>query len=68
MVFDETITGCRFSPGGAQQLFNVTPDLATFGKGIGNGFPLSAVMGRKDIMVLMEDIFTRGRLPVKRLL
>ncbi|AIU68116.1 aminotransferase class III-fold pyridoxal phosphate-dependent enzyme [Vibrio coralliilyticus] len=60
MVFDETITGCRFSPGGAQQLFNVTPDLATFGKGIGNGFPLSAVMGRKDIMVLMEDIFYSG--------
>jgi len=60
MVFDETITGCRFSPGGAQELFNVIPDLATFGKGIGNGFPLSAVMGRKDIMKLMEDIFYSG--------
>lgn len=60
MIFDETITGCRFSKGGAQELFNVIPDLATFGKGIGNGFPLSAVMGKKEIMRLMEDIFYSG--------
>ncbi|MEZ9761356.1 aspartate aminotransferase family protein [Vibrio splendidus] len=60
MVFDETITGCRFAKGGAQELFNVIPDLATFGKGIGNGFPLSAVMGKKEIMCLMEDIFYSG--------
>lgn len=60
MVFDETITGCRFAQGGAQELFGVTPDLATFGKGIGNGFPLSAVMGKKDIMMLMEDVFYSG--------
>ncbi|PAR27114.1 aspartate aminotransferase family protein [Vibrio metoecus] len=60
MIFDETITGCRFAQGGAQELFGVTPDLATFGKGIGNGFPLSAVMGKKEIMRLMEDIFYSG--------
>ena len=60
LIFDETITGCRFAKGGAQELFGVTPDLATFGKGIGNGYPLSAVMGRKDIMNLMEDIFYSG--------
>ena len=60
LIFDETITGCRFAKGGAQELFGVTPDLATFGKGIGNGYPLSAVMGRKDIMSLMEDIFYSG--------
>ncbi|WP_414931744.1 aspartate aminotransferase family protein [Vibrio europaeus] len=60
MVFDETITGCRLSKGGAQELFGVIPDLATFGKGIGNGYPLSAIMGRKDIMALMEDIFYSG--------
>lgn len=60
MVFDETITGCRFAKGGAQELFCVIPDLATFGKGIGNGFPLSAVMGKKEIMSLMEDIFYSG--------
>ncbi len=57
LIFDETITGFRFSMGGAQQLFNVTPDLATFGKGMANGYPISAVVGRKDIMMLMEDIF-----------
>lgn len=59
-IFDETITGCRFAKGGAQELFDVTPDLATFGKGIANGFPLSAVVGRADIMRLMEDIFFSG--------
>ncbi|WP_024610574.1 aminotransferase class III-fold pyridoxal phosphate-dependent enzyme [Pseudoalteromonas sp. TB64] len=60
LIFDETITGFRFSMGGAQQLFNVTPDLATFGKGMANGYPISAVVGRKDIMMLMEDIFFSG--------
>jgi glutamate-1-semialdehyde 2,1-aminomutase len=60
MIFDETITGCRFARGGAQELFGVTPDLATFGKGIGNGFPLSAVVGKVKIMKLMEDIFYSG--------
>jgi len=60
LIFDETITGCRFAKGGGQELFNVTPDLATFGKGIGNGFPLSAIVGRRDIMLLMEDIFYSG--------
>jgi glutamate-1-semialdehyde 2,1-aminomutase len=57
LVFDETITGFRFSNGGAQELFGVTPDLATFGKGIANGYPLSAVAGRADVMKLMEEIF-----------
>ncbi len=60
LVFDETITGFRFSLGGAQTLFGVTPDLATFGKGVANGLPLSIVTGRKDIMKLMEDIFFSG--------
>jgi glutamate-1-semialdehyde 2,1-aminomutase len=60
LIFDEMITGFRFSLGGAQQLFEVTPDLATFGKGMANGFPISAVVGRKDIMSLMEDIFFSG--------
>jgi len=60
LIFDEMITGCRFAKGGGQELFNVIPDLATFGKGIGNGFPLSAVVGRRDVMQLMEDIFYSG--------
>jgi glutamate-1-semialdehyde 2,1-aminomutase len=57
LVFDETITGFRYAKGGAQELFGVTPDLATFGKGLANGYPLSAVVGRRDIMMLMEEIF-----------
>lgn len=60
LIFDETITGFRFSQGGAQQLFSVEPDLATFGKGMANGYPISAIVGRRDIMMLMEDIFFSG--------
>jgi len=57
LIFDEVITGFRFANGGAQELFGVTPDLTTLGKGIANGYPLSAVVGRADIMALMEEVF-----------
>jgi glutamate-1-semialdehyde 2,1-aminomutase len=57
LVFDETITGFRYANGGAQELFGVTPDLATFGKGLANGYPLSAIAGRREYMKLMEEIF-----------
>jgi len=57
LVFDETITGFRFANGGAQEVFGVTPDLATYGKGLANGYPLSAIAGRAEIMRLMEEIF-----------
>ena len=60
LVFDETITGFRYSAGGAQELFGVTPDLSTFGKGLANGFPLSAVVGSRKIMMEMEEIFFSG--------
>jgi glutamate-1-semialdehyde 2,1-aminomutase len=60
LVFDETITGFRFAKGGAQELFGVTPDLSTFGKGMANGFPISAVVGRRDVMIEMEEIFFSG--------
>ena len=56
-VLDETITGFRFAIGGAQQLYGVTPDLACFGKGLANGYPVSAVAGRRDVMMLMEEVF-----------
>lgn len=56
-IFDETITGFRFSNGGAQELFGVKPDLACFGKGLANGYPLSAVAGRADVMREFEEIF-----------
>jgi glutamate-1-semialdehyde 2,1-aminomutase len=60
LIFDETITGFRYSKGGAQELFGVTPDLSTFGKGMANGFPVSAVAGRREIMMEMEEIFFSG--------
>jgi glutamate-1-semialdehyde 2,1-aminomutase len=56
-IFDETITGFRFAAGGAQQLFGATPDLACFGKGLANGYPLAAVAGRGDIMTEFEHVF-----------
>lgn len=60
LIFDETITGFRFSKGGAQEVFQVTPDLSTFGKGIANGYPLSVVCGKREIMKEMEHIFFSG--------
>lgn len=60
LVFDEIITGFRYSLGGAQELFNVTPDLSCFGKGMGNGMPISAVVGKAEIMEEMEEIFFSG--------
>jgi glutamate-1-semialdehyde 2,1-aminomutase len=60
LIFDETITGFRYSLGGAQELFGVIPDIATFGKGMANGYPLSAVVGNDDVMKKVEDIFFSG--------
>ncbi|MDY0293495.1 MAG: glutamate-1-semialdehyde 2,1-aminomutase [Candidatus Methanomethylophilaceae archaeon] len=50
LIFDEVITGCRLSAGGAQKVFGVTPDLTTMAKVIGGGFPIGAFGGRRDIM------------------
>ncbi len=60
LVFDEMVTGFRFANGGAQEYFGVTPDLSTFGKGIANGFPLSAIVGRTDLMKVLETAFISG--------
>jgi glutamate-1-semialdehyde aminotransferase len=56
-ILDEIITGFRFALGGAQELFGVIPDLATFGKAMSNGMPLSALVGRAEIMKEMEEVF-----------
>ncbi len=52
LVLDEMITGFRWSNGGAQEFHNIRPDLSTFGKAMANGFSVSALAGRKDIMKL----------------
>ncbi|MBD1381924.1 aminotransferase class III-fold pyridoxal phosphate-dependent enzyme [Metabacillus arenae] len=57
LIFDETVTGFRYANGGAQEYFGVTPDLTSLGKGMANGYPLSAIVGSEKIMKLMEEIF-----------
>ena len=57
LIFDEVVTGFRLALGGAQEYFGVTPDLACFGKGMANGFPLSAIVGRQEIMQLFDEVF-----------
>lgn len=57
LIFDEVMTGFRVSPGGAQELYGVTPDLTTLGKVIGGGLPVGAYGGRRD---LMEQIAPAG--------
>lgn len=57
LIFDEVVTGLRWALGGAQARYGVTPDLAAFGKALGNGMPIAAVVGRADVMHLMEEIF-----------
>tara|TARA_B100001057_G_scaffold499219_2_gene609048 strand:- start:1796 stop:3181 length:1386 start_codon:yes stop_codon:yes gene_type:complete len=57
LIFDEIISGFRFSLGGAQELTNVTPDLATFAKAISNAIPLSAIVGKKEYMSSLSNTF-----------
>ncbi|CAM4505335.1 glutamate-1-semialdehyde 2,1-aminomutase [Nocardia ninae] len=52
LVFDEMITGFRWSAGGAQQVYGVRPDLSCWGKAMGNGFPISALAGKREFMEL----------------
>lgn len=51
LVYDEIRTGFRLSMGGAQKLYGVTPDLSVLGKAIANGYPISVVTGKKDVMM-----------------
>lgn len=57
LIFDEICSGFHFGLGGAQKLFGVLPDLATFGKAMGNGWPISCIVGRRDVMKVFEDAF-----------
>ena len=57
LIFDEICTGFHLGLGGAQKRLGVTPDLACFGKAMGNGFPIAAIVGRADVMKTFEDIF-----------
>jgi glutamate-1-semialdehyde aminotransferase len=58
LIYDEIRTGFRVDMGGAQKLFGVIPDLAAFGKAMGNGYPISTLVGKKEYMdVLVEKVF-----------
>ena len=56
LVFDEVLTAFRLAPGGAQQAFGVTPDLACLGKAMGNGMPLSALVGKTELMEALHHV------------
>ena len=57
LIFDEVITGFRVALGGAEELYDIKPDLSVFAKALGAGFPVSALAGRRDIM----ELFASGR-------
>jgi glutamate-1-semialdehyde aminotransferase len=57
LIFDEVVTGFRLGLGGAQTLFGVTPDLATYAKAISNGYAMGAVAGRREVMQVVGDMF-----------
>ena len=50
LIFDEVLTAFRIAPGGAQEVYDVIPDLAILGKAIGGGLPISAIVGKRDVM------------------
>ena len=60
LIFDEIVTGFRIDLHGAQGYFGVTPDLATFGKGMANGMPLNCIVGKKELMNEFENVMVSG--------
>src|SRR6266478_9548126 len=74
LILDEVVTGFRYAPGGCQEYYGVTPDISTFGKALGAGFPVGAVAGPRSIldrlrssenMVLHYGTFNGHRLTMK---
>ncbi len=60
LIFDEVKTGFRFARGGAAEYFGVTPDLATYAKAMGNGYPAAAFGGRREVMEVLPDKVSHG--------
>ena len=60
LIYDEVKTGFRLALGGAAEFFGVTPDLATFAKAMGNGYPAAAFGGRRDVMSVLPDRVSHG--------
>ena len=60
LIFDEVKTGFRFAKGGAAEFFGITPDLATYAKAMGNGYPAAAFGGRAEVMAMLPDKVSHG--------
>ena len=60
LIFDEVKTGFRFAKGGAAEYFGITPDLATYAKAMGNGYPAAAFAGREEVMAMLPDKVSHG--------
>jgi glutamate-1-semialdehyde 2,1-aminomutase len=60
LIFDEVKTGFRFAKGGAAEFFGIKPDLATFAKAMGNGYPAAAFGGRREVMEVLPDKVSHG--------
>jgi len=60
LIFDEVKTGFRFARGGAAEFFGITPDLATYAKAMGNGYPAAAFGGRDEVMSVLPDHVSHG--------
>ncbi|MDQ3448984.1 MAG: aspartate aminotransferase family protein, partial [Chloroflexota bacterium] len=60
LIFDEVKTGFRFALGGAAEHFDITPDLATYAKAMGNGYPAAAFGGRRDVMSMLPEHVSHG--------
>lgn len=57
LIFDEVTSGFRVNVGGIHKTFNIEPDIAVFGKALGNGYPISAVIGKKEVMDVAQETF-----------
>src|SRR4029079_10700391 len=60
LIFDEVKTGFRFAKGGAAEFFGITPDIATYAKAMGHGYPAAAFAGREDVMSVLPDKVSHG--------
>ena len=60
LIFDEVKTGFRFARGGAAEFFGIKPDLGTFAKAMGNGYPAAAFGGRAEVMAMLPDHVSHG--------
>lgn len=67
LIFDEVTSGFRLNLGGIHLTYGVDPDIAVFGKALGNGFPIAAILGRKEVMDVAQDTFISSTLWTERI-